>query len=167
MSDGKYAEDIAFVQALTELLKTSDIGEIQVERRMSEEDWIDVRVSRQSAMVMQAAPTSLALAPVPDSPNAAALAPNPAPNADTGGDPAQEPGAVTSPMVGTAYLQAEPGAPSFVRVGDQVSEGQTVLIIEAMKTMNQIPAPHAGTVKRILVDDGTPVEFGSPLLIIA
>ena len=76
------------------------------------------------------------------------------------------PGAVTSPMVGTAYLQPEPGAKSFVQVGDQVSEGQTVLIIEAMKTMNQIPAPHSGTVKRILIEDGTPVEFGAPLMII-
>ncbi|MEL7215684.1 MAG: acetyl-CoA carboxylase biotin carboxyl carrier protein [Pseudomonadota bacterium] len=167
MSDGKYAEDIAFVQALTELLKASDMGEIQVERRMSEEDWIDVRVSRQSATVVQAAPASFAPAPAPAAPSAPNPAASPAPAADTGGDPAQEPGAVTSPMVGTAYLQAEPGAPAFVRVGDQVSEGQTVLIIEAMKTMNQIPAPHAGTVKRILVEDGTPVEFGSPLLIIA
>lgn len=167
MSDGKYAEDIAFVQALTELLKASDMGEIQVERRMSEEDWIDVRVSRQSATVVQAAPASFAPAPAPATPSAPSSAASPAPAADTGGDPAQEPGAVTSPMVGTAYLQAEPGAPAFVRVGDQVSEGQTVLIIEAMKTMNQIPAPQAGTVKRILVEDGTPVEFGSPLLIIA
>ncbi|HRK42503.1 MAG TPA: acetyl-CoA carboxylase biotin carboxyl carrier protein subunit, partial [Gemmobacter sp.] len=81
-------------------------------------------------------------------------------------DPAQHPGAVTSPMVGTAYLAAEPGATPFVAVGSTVAEGQTVLIIEAMKTMNHIPAPRAGTVKRILVSDGTPVEFGAPLLII-
>ena len=69
-------------------------------------------------------------------------------------------------MVGTVYLQAEPGAPAYVRVGDQVSEGQTLLIVEAMKTMNQIPSPRSGTVKRILVSDGTPVEFGAPLMII-
>ena len=69
-------------------------------------------------------------------------------------------------MVGTAYLQAEPGSPSFVNVGDTVSEGQTLLIVEAMKTMNQIPAPRAGKVTRILVEDGSPVEFGAPLMII-
>jgi len=81
-------------------------------------------------------------------------------------DPAAHPGAVPSPMVGTVYLQPEPGAPAFVSVGAQVAEGDTLLIIEAMKTMNHIPAPRAGTVKRILVEDGGAVEYGSPLLII-
>jgi acetyl-CoA carboxylase biotin carboxyl carrier protein len=81
-------------------------------------------------------------------------------------DPAQHPGAVTSPMVGTIYLAAEPGATPFVTVGAQVTEGQTVVIIEAMKTMNHIPAPRAGTVKRILIEDGSPVEYGAPLMII-
>ena len=70
-------------------------------------------------------------------------------------------------MVGTAYLQAEPGTPSFVKVGDPVAEGQTVMIVEAMKTMNQIHAPRAGTVTRILIGDGDPVEFGTPLMIIS
>ena len=79
---------------------------------------------------------------------------------------ARHPGAVASPMVGTVYLQAEPGSPAFVKVGDAVTEGQTLLIIEAMKTMNQIPSPRAGTVKRILVEDGSPVEFGAPMMII-
>ena len=81
-------------------------------------------------------------------------------------DPAQHPGAVTSPMVGTVYMAAEPGASPFITVGATVTEGQTVLIIEAMKTMNHIPAPKSGTVKRILVEDGTPVEYGTPLMII-
>jgi len=81
-------------------------------------------------------------------------------------DPADDPGVVPSPMVGTVYLQAEPESGPFVRIGDPVSEGQTILIIEAMKTMNQIPAPRAGKVKRILVADGQPVEFGAPLLIL-
>jgi len=81
-------------------------------------------------------------------------------------DPASHPGAVTSPMVGTVYLQAEPGTPAFITVGAKVSEGDTILIIEAMKTMNQIPAPHAGTVTRILIEDSAAVEFGSPLVII-
>ena len=74
--------------------------------------------------------------------------------------------AVTSPMVGTAYLSPEPGAAEFVKPGDVVKEGQTLLIVEAMKTMNQIPAPRAGTVKRVLVEDGAPVEFGAPLMIV-
>ncbi|MEN8888871.1 MAG: acetyl-CoA carboxylase biotin carboxyl carrier protein subunit, partial [Celeribacter marinus] len=81
-------------------------------------------------------------------------------------DPRQDPNCVPSPMVGTAYLSAEPGAAAFVKIGDSVEEGQTVLIIEAMKTMNHIPSPKSGTIKRILVDDGTPVEFGAPLMII-
>ncbi|MFN3615318.1 MAG: acetyl-CoA carboxylase biotin carboxyl carrier protein, partial [Rubrimonas sp.] len=81
-------------------------------------------------------------------------------------DPASHPGAVTSPMVGTAYLSPEPGAAAYVKVGDQVREGQTLLIIEAMKTMNQIPSPRAGTVTRILVDDKQPVEYGALLMIV-
>ncbi|HRM74544.1 MAG TPA: acetyl-CoA carboxylase, biotin carboxyl carrier protein, partial [Paracoccus sp. (in: a-proteobacteria)] len=80
--------------------------------------------------------------------------------------PAQHPGAVTSPMVGTAYLSAEPGATPFVAIGQQVKEGDTLMIVEAMKTMNHIPSPRSGTVKRILVDDGNPVEFGSPLMVV-
>ena len=81
-------------------------------------------------------------------------------------DPANHPGAVTSPMVGTVYMQPEPGAPAFISVGASISEGDTLLIVEAMKTMNQIPAPKSGIVKRILVEDGAAVEFGSPLAII-
>ena len=81
-------------------------------------------------------------------------------------DPAKHPGAVTSPMVGTAYWASEPGAKPFIEVGSRVSVGQTLLIIEAMKTMNQIPSTRAGTVTQILVEDGQPVEFGEPLVII-
>ncbi|PQO21960.1 acetyl-CoA carboxylase, biotin carboxyl carrier protein, partial [Rhodobacteraceae bacterium WD3A24] len=81
-------------------------------------------------------------------------------------DPARHPGAVTSPMVGTAYMAPEPGAEPFVTVGSQVNEGETVMIVEAMKTMNHIPASHGGTVRRILVSDGAPVEYGAPLMII-
>jgi len=81
-------------------------------------------------------------------------------------DPASHPGAVTSPMVGTVYLQAEPDSPKFITVGAPVSEGDTLLIVEAMKTMNHIPAPKSGTIKRILVEDGGAVEFGTPLVII-
>ncbi|WP_269084718.1 acetyl-CoA carboxylase biotin carboxyl carrier protein, partial [Sulfitobacter sp. HI0023] len=89
-----------------------------------------------------------------------------APAAQAISDPADHPGAVPSPMVGTVYMQAEPGAPAFISVGTSVSEGDTLLIVEAMKTMNHIPAPRAGTVKRILVADGDAVEFGAPLVIL-
>jgi acetyl-CoA carboxylase biotin carboxyl carrier protein len=81
-------------------------------------------------------------------------------------DLAKHPGAVPSPMVGTAYLSPEPGAAPFVEVGSRVAQGQTIMIIEAMKTMNQIPAPRAGTVTQILVEDAQPVEFGQPLVVI-
>ncbi|WP_338060412.1 acetyl-CoA carboxylase biotin carboxyl carrier protein, partial [Roseovarius indicus] len=102
--------------------------------------------------------------PAPHAP--AAPAASAAADTGPGEDPASHPGAVTSPMVGTVYMQAEPGAPPFVSVGDKVSEGDTVLIVEAMKTMNHIPAPRAGTVKRILVEDGAAVEYGAPLIIL-
>ncbi|MEL6601466.1 MAG: acetyl-CoA carboxylase biotin carboxyl carrier protein [Pseudomonadota bacterium] len=170
MSEEKYAADIAFIRALAELLKETDLAEIEVERKFGEDDELEVRVSRQGPMISSpmpvyaapAAPAPVAAAPAPAAP---AAAPTPAAPAASN-DPADMPGAVTSPMVGTVYLQAEPGTPPFVSVGTEVSEGQTLLIIEAMKTMNQIPSPRAGTVKRILIDDASPVEFGAPLMII-
>jgi acetyl-CoA carboxylase biotin carboxyl carrier protein len=99
------------------------------------------------------------------SPQAQASAPT-TPSANTSADPVDHPGALNSPMVGTCYLAAEPGAEPFVKVGDKVAEGQTVLIIEAMKTMNQIPSPRAGTVTAILFEDAQPVEYGMPLVVI-
>ncbi|MHA7886928.1 acetyl-CoA carboxylase biotin carboxyl carrier protein [Roseicyclus sp.] len=160
-TDATRASDVAFIEALATLLKDKDLTEIEVKREYAEHDWLNVRVSRQTAMVAAPAPAAYA-APAPAVPAAPAAAAAPA----ASDDPAQAPGAVTSPMVGTVYLQPEPGSKSFVSVGDKVSEGQTLLIVEAMKTMNQIPAPRAGTVKRILVEDGAPVEYGAPLMII-
>lgn len=156
--------DVAFIQALAELLSANELTELEVMREYGDNDSLNVRVSRAAPQVIQtvAAPTPVAAAPAA-APAPAAAAPVAASDA---GDPANDPNAVPSPMVGTAYLAAEPGAAPFVSVGDKVSEGQTVLIVEAMKTMNHIPAPKSGTVKRILVDDGTPVEFGAPLMII-
>jgi acetyl-CoA carboxylase biotin carboxyl carrier protein len=154
----RYDSDVAFIRALADLLQESELGEIEVKREFGEDDSLTVRIARAGPAPVFAAP-----APVYAAPAQAPAAPAQAPAAQ---DPAQHPGAVASPMVGTIYLQPEPGAPSFVRIGDTVSEGQTLLIIEAMKTMNQIPAPRAGTVRRILVEDGSPVEFGSPLMII-
>lgn len=154
--------DVEFIQALAALLNENDLTEIQVKREYGEADKLNVRVSRVKQVVQAAVQVA---APVAAAAPAAAPAETAAPAADNA-DPAGLPGAVTSPMVGTVYLQAEPDSPSFVKVGDTVAEGDTLLIIEAMKTMNHIPAPHSGTVKRILVADGDPVEFGAPLMII-
>lgn len=151
--------DVAFIKALAELLNDNDLTELEVKRDYGENDTLNVRVSRKTKVIAQAALPAPGYAPTGGTPaQSTAAAPNE--------DPASHPGAVTSPMVGTVYMQAEPGAPSFVSVGDRVSEGDTLLIVEAMKTMNHIPAPRAGTVKRILVEDGAAVEYGAPLMII-
>lgn len=165
MTKKSHDNDVEFIQALAELLQANDLTELEVMREYGENNALNVRVSRAKEVVTQvAAPVAAPVAAAaPAAVAAPAAAPAPAGDSD---DPAAHPGAVPSPMVGTAYLQAEPGTPAFVKVGDQVSEGQTLLIVEAMKTMNQIPAPHSGTVKRILVEDGAPVEFGAPLMII-
>ena len=163
MSKQNTDTDVAFISALAELLNKNDLTELSVKREYGEDDSLEVRVVKQANVV------TVAAAPAPVAHHAPAAAPvavaAPA-AAAVNEDPAQHPGAVTSPMVGTVYLAAEPGASPFVSVGAQVTEGQTVLIIEAMKTMNHIPAPRAGTVKRILVEDGHPVEYGAPLMII-
>jgi acetyl-CoA carboxylase biotin carboxyl carrier protein len=161
MSEKKHDADVAFIKALAELLQANDLTELEVKREYGEDDQLSVRVSRAAPQVV-AAPAPVAVAaPAP----VAAAAPAPAP-AEMPEDPAAHPGAVTSPMVGTVYMQPEPGAPSFISVGATVKEGDTLLIVEAMKTMNHIPAPRAGTVKRILVEDGAPVEYGAPLVIL-
>jgi acetyl-CoA carboxylase biotin carboxyl carrier protein len=154
--------DVTFIRALAELLRDNDLTELEVKREYGDNDRLNVRVSKGGPVVMApaAAPAYAPMAPA--APAAAPAAPQPV----VTGDPASHPGAVTSPMVGTVYLQAEPGSAAFVSVGTQVKAGDTLLIIEAMKTMNQIPAPHAGTVRRILVEDGAPVEFGAPLMIV-
>ncbi len=163
MKDKKHDADVAFIKALAELLRENDLTELHVKRDYGDDAALNVRVSR-------AAPVAVAPAPVAAPHAAPAVAPVPAPAPVAvpipDDDPAQHPGAVASPMVGTVYLQPEPGAPAFVSVGAVVAEGDTLLIIEAMKTMNHIPAPRAGTIKRILVEDGGVVEFGSPLVIL-
>lgn len=163
MTDNTRDADVAFIEALAGLLRDKDLNEIEVMREYGEDDSLTVRVSRGFAPVAAAA--AVAAAPAPMAP--AAAAPAVATEAVVASeDPASHPGAVTSPMVGTIYMQAEPGAPAFVSVGSQVSEGDTLLIVEAKKTMNHIPSPKSGTVKRILVEDGAAVEFGTPLVII-
>lgn len=157
MSKHSTDADVAFIKALAEILNTNELTEISVKRDYAEDDSLDVRVVKQANVVTmtQAAPALQMAAPAP-------MATAPAASED----PALHPGALTSPMVGTAYLAAEPGAKPFVVIGDKVAEGDTVLIIEAMKTMNHIPATRAGTVKRILFEDGSAVEYGAPLMII-
>ena len=159
MTQSRNDADVAFIKALAELLNENDLSELSVKRDYGENDSLNVKVSKLVAqsVVHQPAPATAPMAAAPAS--AASRTELPA-------DPAQHPGAITSPMVGTAYLAAEPGAANFVSIGTQVAEGDTLMIIEAMKTMNHIPAPRAGTVKRILVADGSPVEFGAPLMIL-
>jgi acetyl-CoA carboxylase biotin carboxyl carrier protein len=141
------AEYEQVVRALANLLDETGLTEIEIEQ-----GGLRVRVARQHA-------AHAAHAPAVTVPHAAAPIPGLI-------DPAQHPGVVTSPMVGTAYRAPEPGAKPFIEVGSTVEAGATVLIIEAMKTMNQIPAPRSGTVVQILFEDAQPVEFGEPLLII-
>jgi acetyl-CoA carboxylase biotin carboxyl carrier protein len=145
------SDDSALIRELALLLDETNLTEIEVERA-----GLRVRVARNVSIV--------ASVPAGYQPTAApaAAAVTPAAVADL----AKHPGVVPSPMVGTAYWASEPGAKPFIEVGSKVSVGQTLLIIEAMKTMNQIPSPRAGTVTQILVEDGQPVEFGEPLVII-
>jgi len=162
MKKNTHDADVAFIRALAELLRETDLTEIEVEREYGADDGLSVRVSRKSVQQVVAPVSAAPAAAVAPSPTAAPAAAEPA----AATDPAEDPGAVTSPMVGTVYMQAEPDAPSFIKVGQQVSEGDTLLIVEAMKTMNHIPSPRAGTIKRILVEDGAAVEFGAPLVIL-
>ena len=151
------SDDSALIRELALLLDETSLTEIEIERA-----GLRVRVARNiSIAAMPASMAPVAPAPVAASPGAA-----PAAAAASGADFANHPGVVPSPMVGTAYWSPEPGAKPFIEVGTRVSAGQTLLIIEAMKTMNQIPSPRAGTVTQILVEDGQPVEFGEPLVII-
>jgi len=145
------AIDHEVIRELAKLLDETGLTEIEFER-----DGVSIRVARYSgAPTARLRPVEAPLAMTPTAvPPAAPI------------DPTRHPGLVASPMVGTAYLGAAPGARPFVEVGSQVKVGETLIIIEAMKTMNQIPAPRSGTVIQILIEDGQPVEYGEPLMII-
>jgi acetyl-CoA carboxylase biotin carboxyl carrier protein len=156
MADNKASADpidARLVRRLAAILDATGLTEIEVERGD-----LRIKVARAPAPTA-AAPTMFAAAP-PGFPAATSGGPAAREAATPAGD------IIASPMVGTVYLQPEPGAPPFVRVGDRVSEGQTLLIIEAMKTMNPIPAPRAGRILEVLIADGQPVEFGEPLAVI-
>ena len=149
----KFEMDTDFIRKLAAILEETKLGEIEMadgERR--------IRVARPTTV---AAPSPITVAPAA-APASAPAAPAAAPNGDAG----KHPGAVKSPMVGTAYLAPEPGKPVFVHVGDKVTAGQTLLIIEAMKTFNPIKAPKAGTISQILIENARPVEFGEVLMIV-
>jgi acetyl-CoA carboxylase biotin carboxyl carrier protein len=148
-TDAKFkSDDSSLIRELALLLDETGLSEIEIERA-----GLRVRVARNISMTASM-PSNYQPAP----PAAAAAVDD--------ADLAKHPGVVPSPMVGTVYWASEPGAKPFIEIGTRVSVGQTLLIIEAMKTMNQIPSPRAGTVTKILVEDGQPVEFGEPLVII-
>jgi len=152
--------DARLVRKLADILKDTGLSEIEVEHA-----GLKIRVARE----LTVAPTTYVAAPAPAAAPIAAPAPVAAPVAEAAAAPAPAAvrgDAVKSPMVGTAYLSPQPGADAFIKVGDTVSAGQTLLIVEAMKTMNPIAAPKGGKVVEILISDAQPVEFGEPLVII-
>jgi acetyl-CoA carboxylase biotin carboxyl carrier protein len=149
MADKKSIVDQTLIRELAELLSETGLSEIEVEH-----DQTRIRVAR-TVTIAASAPVAAVAAPAPAAAVAAAAPSD-----------ANHPGAVTSPMVGTAYLSPKPGDPQYAKVGDNVTEGQTLLVVEAMKTFNPIPAPKSGKLTQILVANETPVEFGQPLAII-
>lgn len=163
MSSGKTKLDTGVIRELAAILREADLGELEVEH-----EGLRVRVTKPAPPPVQtlapaAAPTAMVAAPAP--------APLPAPTAqsvssDTGPVVMDE-NTVTSPMVGTVYLSPEPGAKVFVNVGDKVKKGDTVMLVEAMKTFNPVESPRSGTVTKIVVEDAQPVEFGEPLIVIS
>ena len=155
--------DTKLVRELAKILKDTDLNEIEMRKGD-----LKIRVSKGGTAVMQtiAAPAQMA-APAPIAGQPAPSANQPAPAAATDKqDASAHPGAVKSPMVGTAYIRPSPDAEPFVSVGDKINEGDTILLIEAMKTFNPITAPKSGKIEEILVQDGQPVEFGEALVII-
>jgi acetyl-CoA carboxylase biotin carboxyl carrier protein len=158
--------DAELVRELAKVLDDTGLTEIEVE-------YGELRLRLARTLVASPPPTHTHVvhsAPAPTTaalpPPAATPTPTPTAQPSPAADPASHPGAIPSPMVGTAYLAAEPGAAPFIKVGDTVNAGQTLMVVEAMKTFNPIPAPRAGKVTAILVADGQPVEFGEPLVIL-
>ena len=164
MTKNNRDKDVQFIEALAVLLREHDLSEVEVNREFGKDDSLTVRVARGNQVIATTPISNPSVAaPIQEGAPISNSIQSSETNID---DPAYHPGAVTSPMVGTVYMQPEPGAPAFISVGASISEGDTLMIVEAMKTMNQIPAPKSGIVKRILVEDGAAVEFGAPLAII-
>lgn len=152
MTEKKTKAEQDLIRELADLLTETGLSEIEIERKD-----LRVRVARGGT----ATASSVVAAPI-----MAASTASGSDTAQSGNDLENYPGTVISPMVGTAYRSPEPGAPSFVEVGSEVAEGQTVMIVEAMKTMNQIPSPRSGKVTKVFVENGQPVEFGQPLVVV-
>ncbi|MEL7041698.1 MAG: acetyl-CoA carboxylase biotin carboxyl carrier protein [Pseudomonadota bacterium] len=162
MSTSKTKLDAGLVRELAAILREADLGEVEVEH-----EGLRIRVSKATSM----APAAPAIVHAPAAIAPAAVAPAPAAPAPAAPPPAAAPAAapanaITSPMVGTVYLSPEPGAKAFVSIGDTVKKGDTLMLIEAMKTFNPVTAEAAGTVKDIFVQDSQPVEFGEPLIVV-
>ena len=151
-----HESDVNFVKELAKLLREHNLNELEVDRNYGDNDNFTVRIARQNLGNVQSE-ASIAQPSTTELKATESIIRN---------DTIDNLGAIPSPMVGTAYLAPEPGAKNFINVGQTVKEGDTLLIIEAMKTMNQIPSPKSGKISRILVDDGNAVEFGTPLLMI-
>lgn len=160
MSNGKTKLDTGVIRELAAILREADLGELEVEH-----EGLRVRVTKPAPPPVQSfahAPAGGHVAPQ----TVAAAAPAPVASADTG-PAAMDENTVTSPMVGTVYLSPEPGARVFVNVGDKVKKGDTLMLVEAMKTFNPVESPRSGTVTRIIVEDAQPVEYGEPLIVIS
>lgn len=155
MSTAKTKLDTGLVRELAAILREADLGEVEIEH-----EGLRIRVSKPAAPVMQTAQYAAAPVPAPPAPAAGAGAPA-APAA-----PAVSDNAITSPMVGTVYLAPEPGAKQFFNIGDKVKKGDTLMLVEAMKTFNPVEADRAGTLTALYVTDSQPVEFGEPLALI-
>ncbi len=156
MPTAKSKLDISLVRELAAILREADLGEVEIEH-----DDLRIRVSKATSMAAAAAPVYASTSV------AAPVASAAAPSASAESTPAAVPSnAITSPMVGTVYLSADPESKAFVAIGDKVKKGDTLMLIEAMKTFNPVEAPEAGTVKEIIAVDGQPVEFGEPLIIV-
>jgi acetyl-CoA carboxylase biotin carboxyl carrier protein len=161
MAKKNHESDVSFIRELAVLLKEHDLTELEVARDYGENDNLNVRVARQKTSLPQQHITIPQQTIDSSDVTIVEQKENKIPT-----DPKNDPGTITSPMVGTVYLAPEPGASDFIKVGQSIKEGDTLLIVEAMKTMNQIPSPKSGKISRILIADGNAVEFGTPLLMI-
>lgn len=174
MSTKPSDSDIVFIDALAKLLHTHDLTELDITRTYGENDALKARISRKTETIISAPHSApfMPAAPMANMPISSAATADISSQQDgnmsndTQNTSPNNPNAIKSPMVGTAYLAPEPGAAPFVKVGDTIQKGQTIMIIEAMKTMNHIPATKNGTITHIMIDNGSPVEFEQILMVI-
>ena len=162
MKNKKYEEDLDLLEQLASLATEKNLSEIEFKKKYKDENEIFIKISSISKPVID---KDTKVNNIIKNQNTT-KEPETLPNIEDENELKNQPGIVSSPMVGTIYLSPEPGADPFIKIGQNVNIGDTLFIIESMKTMNQIPSPKSGKVKRILIDDATPVEFDSPLVII-